>query len=210
MTEIASHRPRWAPLTLVAFVSLVICGYVGTAVAPKWANDNPEGLLMLHARIRHLLLALGGDIGWFSYAVIGGLRLALAFVVCHLIGRAYGDDVLRWFGRYLGASAESMKSMMAVFDKADWIVVPWFVGSNIVAVITGIRKMRPRRLATLLTIGISARLAFYWWLAQMFDDELDSVLSFLDRYQRPALIGSVVLMALIVGLNLRRGRNFVL
>ncbi len=165
---------------------------------------------MLHARIRHLLLALGGDIGWVSYAVIGGLRLALAFVVCHLIGRAYGDDVLRWFGRYLGASGESMKSMMAVFDKADWIVVPWFVGSNIVAAITGIRKMRPRRLATLLAIGISARLAFYWWLAQMFDDELDSVLSFLDRYQRPALIGSAVLMALIVGLNLRRGRNFVL
>ncbi len=210
--DVPAHpeRPAWAPLTLVAFVGLVICGYVATAIAPRWAITNPEGLLLLHSRIRHLLLALANDISWWSYAGIAGFRLALAFVVCHLIGRAYGTTVLEWFGKYLGVTADGERALMAGFDKADWIIVPFFVGSNLVAAITGIRRMNPLRLGTLLTVGLAARLAFYYWIAQIFDDELDKVLDFLARYQRPALIVSVVLVVLAISLNLRRGRDFEL
>ena len=81
--------PIWGFAAVAAFVALVVCGYVATAVAPTWANSNPEGLLALNARIRHLLLAVGGGIEWWPYLLVGGLRLALAFVVCHLIGRAF-------------------------------------------------------------------------------------------------------------------------
>ncbi len=210
ITGLPHLRPSWAPLTLVAFVGLVACGWFATAVATTWVNTNPEGLIALHARVRHLLLVAGSDIEWWVFGVIAGLRLAIAYAVCHLIGRAYGRDVLVWFGRYLGASAKQIQDTLQLFHRAEWIVIPFFVGSNIVAAISGISKVPARRLVPLVTIGIVGRLALWWWVAQIADDEVGAVLRFLDRYQRPALIISVVLTVVFILVNLRRGRDFQL
>lgn len=202
--------PAWGLVAVAAFVVLVVCGYVATAVAPTWANSNPEGLIALNARIRHLLLVVGGGISWWSYALIAGLRLALAFVVCHLIGRAYGNRVLEWFGQFLGFTPETIVTMQAGFDKVDWLIVPWFSGSNIVAAITGIRRMQPLRLAVLLAIGIVGRLALYWYIGKAFEDQIGTVLDFIGKYQWPLTALSIGLVVLTVGANLRRGRNFKL
>ncbi len=210
VTGLPHIRPRWAPLTLVAFVGLVACGWFATAVATTWVNTNPEGLIALHARVRHLLLVAGSDIEWWVFGLIAGLRLALAYAVCHLIGRAFGRDVLVWFGRYLGASAKQIQDTLQLFHRAEWIVIPFFVGSNIVAAISGISKVPARRLVPLVTIGIVGRLSLWWWVAQIADDEVDAVLRFLDRYQRPALIISIVLTVVFILVNLRRGRDFQL
>ena len=134
-------RPWWAPITLVAFVSLVVCSYIGTAVSTKWVNTNPEGLLLLSSRVRHLVAVAGGDIAFWAYFWIGFVRLALAFVVCHLIGRAYGRTVLIWFGKYLGVRAEQIHKIMGMFHQAEWFVIPFFAGSNIVAAISGISRV---------------------------------------------------------------------
>ncbi len=200
--------PWWGFVSVVAFVALVICGYVATGVAPNWATSNPEGLLALNARIRHLLLAIGGGIGWWPYFIIAGLRLALAFAVCHLIGRAFSERVLVWFGKYLGYRREQMSALIESFDRVEWVIVPWFAGSNIVAAISGIRRMHPVRLALLLAVGITARLALYWWLGQRFDDQLDSILDWVTRWQLPLTIGSVVLVLATIALNVKRGRSF--
>lgn len=200
--------PWWGFVALAAFVALVVCGYVATAVAPTWANSNPEGLLALNSRIRHLLLAVGGGVSFWSYAVIAGLRLALAFVVCHLIGRAFSDRTLEWFGKYLGYRREQMENLINGFDKVDWAIVPWFAGSNIVAAISGVRLMGPVRLGVLLTIGIAGRLVLYWWIGKAFESELDSVLSWLDRYQWPLTILSIGIVLATIFLNVRRGRTF--
>ena len=209
-SPVVERRPWWAPLTLVAWVGLVICGYIGTAVAPKWANTNPEGLLLLHARVRHLLAAAASDMSWWTYAVIGGARLAVAYAVCHLIGRAFGQDVLLWFGRYLGASRQQIQSTLQMFHRAEWVVVPFFVGSNIIAAITGITKTPLRRLIPLVGVGIAVRLPFWWAVAKIADDEVDAVLKFLQTYQRPALIITIVLLLVAVGTNIYRGRDFEL
>ena len=202
--------PWWAPITLVAFVALVVCSYVGTAVSTKWVNTNPEGLLLLSSRVRHLLAVAGGGIPFWSYFWIGAFRLGLAFVVCHLIGRAYGHTVLIWFGKYLGVRADQIRQMMSMFHHAEWFVIPFFVGSNIVGAISGITRVSWRRLALLMSIGLSVRLVFWWLVARIADNQIDAVLKFLNRYQTPALIASVVLTVVFVGVNLRRGRNFEL
>jgi hypothetical protein len=54
------------------------------------------------------------------------------------------------------------------------------------------------------------RVVFWWIIARIADDQVDSVLDFLAKYQRPALIASVVLTIVFVLFNLRRGRNFQL
>ncbi len=206
---VAVTRPRWAPLTLAGFVALVVCSNIGTAVSAKWVNTNPEGLLALSSRVRHLLL-VAGQMEWWSYGAIAFARLALAFVVCHLIGRAYGRTVLVWFGKFLGSTPQQINGIMQMFHAAEWFVVPFFAGSNIVAAITGITKMSTRRMAVLVTIGLAVRLPFWWLVAKLADDQVDSVLRFLARYQTPALIISIVLSVLVVSRNLYRGRDFEL
>jgi hypothetical protein len=210
LVESVAAPPWWAPLTLVAFVALVICSYIGTAVSTKWVNTNPEGLLMLSSRVRHLVAVAGGDIEFWAYFWIGGLRLALAFVVCHLIGRAYGRTVLLWFGKYLGVRADQIHSIMGLFHQAEWFVIPFFAGSNVVAAISGIARVSARKLAVLLTVGLVVRLLLWWEVARIADDEIDVVLDFLNKYQTPALIASIVLTVAFVAFNLRRGRNFEL
>ncbi len=203
-----AHRPpRWAPLTLVAFVGLVVCTNIANAT---WAtlvdNDtpNPGLLLLLSSRNRYLAVALGADVSLLTYAVVGFARIALAFAVCHLIGRAYSAQATGWFKRYLGFTDEAEAAFDRGFEKAEWALIPVFAGSNVVAVLTGVRRTPVRKLAVLLTIGIAGRLVFVWWLSRFFDDELDGFLDFTTRYQWWVLGASILAVVLVNFKNLRR------
>lgn len=200
-----SHRPPWAPLTLAAFVGLVIATNVAGATWAKWLESSPETLLLLSSRNRYLALALGADVSWFGYWVIGFARIALAFVVCHLIGRAYADDALRWFVKYLGVTPEALDQFNRGFAKAQWFIVPFFAGSNLVAALSGVHRTGWARLAVLLSVGIVGRLVLIWWLAQIFDEELEDFVGWLQRYSWWAVGISVVLVLLVNARNFRRG-----
>ncbi|MET0145778.1 MAG: hypothetical protein ABW328_13485 [Ilumatobacteraceae bacterium] len=196
--------PRWAPLTLVAFVGLVVCTNVANVVWARWANTNPEGLMALSSRQRYLVLAVAGGISPFWYVVIGAARIAAAFLVCHVVGRAYREQALSWFTRYLGMSRSSLDTFNSGFAKAEVGLVPFFAGSNIVGVLTGIHRTPPLRLAILLGVGIAGRLALMWFLAKAFEDQLLDVLGFLQRYQWWAL---GISLAAVIGVNVRNLRR---
>jgi hypothetical protein len=198
-------RPWWAPLSIVAIVALVICTNVANAVWARWIDTNPAALLALSSRQRYLALSVPAGIGVLPYVVIGTLRIAAAFVVCHLAGRAYRDDLLRLFTRYLGLTPEALDAYHQALDKAEVAVIPFFVGSNIVAVLTGIRRTHPLKLAVLLAIGIAGRLALIWWLAKAFEEPLEDFLRVVQRFQWWVLIASIVLVVLINVRNFRRG-----
>lgn len=197
-------RPRWAPLTLVAFVGLVICSNIATAVWARWVNSNPEGLLLLSSRNRYLALTLAAGVSLVTYAVIAFARIAAAFIVCHLIGRAYAGEVLGWFKKYLGVNDEAIASFDRGFEKAEWALIPFFAGSNLVAALSGVRQTPIVRLVTLLSIGIAARLVLMWWLARTFEDQLVDFLEWVARYQWWLVGASVVLVVLVNLKNFRR------
>ena len=202
----APHTPPWwAPLTLVAFVALIICTNVANGVWASWVNNRPEALLLLSSRQRYLVLVVAGGISPFTYAVIATVRIAAAFIVCHLIGRAYRETALSWFTRYLGFTPEALDVYNRNFSKAEIGLIPFFAGSNIVAVLTGIHRTPPLRLAVLLGLGIAGRLALMWWLAKTFEAPLLDILDFLQRYQWWALGISIALVLLINLRNFRRG-----
>jgi membrane protein DedA with SNARE-associated domain len=139
--------------------------------------------------------------------VIATVRLTAAAAVCHFLGRAYGDHALRWFSRFLGMTPEAVDRFEQQYRTAEWVLIPIFVGSNIVFVLSGTVKTRWRRILPLLFAGIAARLALLWWLAKQFESEVKSVIDFLQRYQYPIIIGSIVLVVLSHVLNFRRGRG---
>ncbi|WP_395152984.1 hypothetical protein [Ilumatobacter sp.] len=197
-------RPAWAPLALAAFVGLVICSNIASAVWARWVNTNPEGLLLLSSRNRYLALTLAAGVSLPFYVVIGFLRVGAAFVVCHLVGRAYRDDVMGWFTKYLGLTKESLDAFDRGFEKAEWALIPFFAGSNIVAALSGVKQTPPVKLFALLTVGIAGRLTLMWWLARTFEDQLVDVLEWLQRYQWWAVGASVGLVVLVNARNLRR------
>lgn len=198
-------RPAWGPIALAAFVMLVIASNVATAVWARWVDTNPAGLLVLSSRNRYLALTLAAGVPVWAYAVIATIRITAAFVVCHLIGRAYRAQALNWFTRYLGVTAEQLDSFQRGFEKSQWVVIPFFVGSNIVGVISGVHRTGPVKMAALLGVGIAVRLTLFWWVARMFEAPLVDFLEWLQRYQWWAVAISVGFVVLINARNLRRG-----
>jgi hypothetical protein len=198
-------RPSWAPLTLVAFVALVICTNIANGVWAKWVNTNPSGLLILSSRNRYLALTLASGVPLGSFVLIATARITAAFVVCHMIGRAYRDDAIGWFTKYLGVTKESIDTFNRGFAKAEWAIIPFFVGSNIVAALSGVHRTRPVRLAGLLAIGIAGRLLLIWWMARTFEDQLVTILEWLAKYQWWAVGISIGIVVLVNVRNLRRG-----
>lgn len=199
------QRPGWAPLTLAAFVGLVVCTNVAGATWAKLLESSPETLLLLSSRNRYLVLALGADVSPFAYWLIGSARIAAAFFVCHLIGRAYAEVALGWFVKYLGVTPEALDQFNRVFDRAEWVIIPFFAGSNLIAALSGFHRTPWRRLVLLLAIGILGRLALIWWLARLFQEELEDVVGWMQRYSWWLVGISVVVVLLVNVRNFRRG-----
>lgn len=190
---------------LAAFVGLVIATNVATAVWARWIETNPAGLLALSSRNRYLALTLAAGVPMATYVALATARITTAFAVCHLIGRAYRGHALNWFTRYLGMTPESLDAFQRIYERAKWVVIPFFVGSNIVAVISGVQRTSARVLALLLGIGIAARLALFWWLARVFEAPLVDFLDWVQRYQWWVVGISVLLVLAVNSNNFRRG-----
>ena len=201
------HRPAYGPFLLAAFVGLVVCTNIANVGYASWANSRPELLITLSSRNRYLIFAVGAGISPVTWALIATIRLTLAAAVCHFLGRAYGDQALRWFTRFLGMSAESVDRFEQQYRTAEWVLIPIFVGSNIVFVLSGTVKTRWRRILPLLLAGIAGRLALLWWLAKQFESEVKSVTNFLQRWQIPIIIASVAVVLISNVVNFRRGRG---
>ncbi|MFW2333656.1 hypothetical protein [Ilumatobacter sp.] len=199
------ERPSWAPLTLAGFIALLICTNIAGATWAKLLESSPEVLLMLSSRNRYLVLALGADVWSPGYWVIGFVRIALAFVVCHLIGRAYSATALKWFVKYLGVTPEALEQFNRWFAKAEWVIIPFFAGSNLVAALSGVHRTPFARMALLLSVGIIGRLVLIWWLARIFQEELERFVGWLQRYSWWMVGISVVIVLAVNMRNFRQG-----
>jgi membrane protein DedA with SNARE-associated domain len=200
------ERPWYGPYLLVVFVALVVCTNIAN-VGFATVKAHPERLIMLSSRNRYLILAVGAHISPLAYVAIATVRLTVAAAVCHFIGRAYGDQALRWFTRFLGMTTQAVDRFEQQYRTAEWVLIPIFVGSNIVFVLSGTVKTRWRRILPLLLLGIAGRLALLWWLAKQFKSQVESVTNFLQRWQVPIIIVSIVLVVVSNLLNIRRGRS---
>jgi membrane protein DedA with SNARE-associated domain len=194
---------RTGPVWLVLFVALVVCTNIASATWATMHDSHPAGLLWLSSRNRFLVAVVPTGLPLWQWCLIATARLGAAAVVCHMIGRAYGDQALRWFWRFLGMQQEQVGKFEKAFDDAEWLVVPFFVGSNIMWVLSGAARSSWKRLLPLALVGLAARLALLWWLAKQFESQLNSALRFVDRYQWWFLAGSIIVVVLANVRNLR-------
>lgn len=198
--------PRHGPLWVVLFVGLVVATNVAAATWAKLDDEHPLQLLMLSSRNRYLVITAATAPGFASWALVGALRLFVAAAVCHMIGRCYGDRALRWFWKFLGMPQEQVAKFEQQIARAEWFVVPFFVGSNIVWALTGAAGTTWRKLAPMFAIGVGVRMLLIWWLAEQFEGPLDDFINLTNRYQLWIIIGSVAVVLLVNLRNFRAGR----
>jgi membrane protein DedA with SNARE-associated domain len=56
--------------------------------------------------------------------------------------------------------------------------------------------MPPRRFALLVSIGIAAKLAFYWWLGGVLEDQIRAAIAWIDRWQWWVVAGLFLLSSI--------------
>jgi uncharacterized membrane protein YuzA (DUF378 family) len=100
---------------------------------------------------------------------------------------------------------EAIDAFNRGFDKAEWALIPFFAGSNIVAALTGVHRTPLSRLIPLWIIGVAGRVVLMWWLARTFERQLVDFLEWLQRYQWWAVGLSVAAVAFVNVRNMRRG-----
>ncbi len=198
--------PRYGPFAIAAFIGLVICSNVASATWAALDNEHPARLLMLSARNRFLVVTVPSGISPITWSLLAFARLGASALVCHLVGRAYGDRALRWFWKFMGMPQEQVGKFEQAFSKAEWVVVPFFVGSNIVWVLSGAARTTWKRLVPLFALGLAARLALVWWLARQFEEEVRSAMRWVDRYQLWVILGSIAIVVLVNVRNFRPRR----
>lgn len=190
---LSPRNPRVRVLT-IAFTVLVVCTNIGSITAPSLVKRSPELLLALSSRIRHLLFSVPADINPVAYAAIGYGRLMLAGLICYELGRVAGERLFTWFDAQLaGERPATLRWIERAVERADWLLVAIFPGSNVVCFLVGKRQMHRRRFAAMLSLGIAVRLTWVWLAAKQFESELKTALDFIDRYQRWFVIGFLVL-----------------
>jgi len=206
VTADEAPAPRSAPIWMAGFIALVVCTNIAAASWASLDNEHPLKLLMLSSRNRYLVLTAPSGVSPFEWALVGAARLAAAAFVCHMMGRCYGDRALRWFWKFLGMPQEQVAKFEQRVNDAEWFVVPFFVGSNIVWALTGAAGTSWKRLAPMFAVGVAARLILIWWLADVFESQLRGFVEWTNRYQLWIILVSVALVVLANVRNFRRGR----
>ena len=196
--------PRYAVFAVAAFVGLVVCSNIASASWAALDSEHPAKLLMLSSRNRYLIVTVASDISPLTWSLIATARIGLAALVCHFVGRAYGDRALRWFWKFMGMPQQQVAKFEQSFARAEWVLIPFFVGSNIVWVLTGAAQTTWKRLVPLFAIGIALRLSVLWWLAKQFEEEVRSAMRWVDQYQFWVIGASIAVVVLVNVRNLRR------
>jgi len=167
---------------LIASGLLFAIGTFGSNVGPAWIDERPAVVLALSSRNRNLFASVP-FIDPLPYALIGFTRVFVAGIVLFYLGRWYGDRALGWTEKQVGELPALYRWFAKAMDKAGWLVIILFCGSNLVWMMAGNRRIAPRKYAFFLAIGIAIRLAILWAGGKAFEDQIRSFLKWMEDYQ---------------------------
>jgi membrane protein DedA with SNARE-associated domain len=193
-------HPRWLlPLLGGLIILLVIATNVGNAVWASWIESNPLGLLALNSSNKYLL-ATSVNASFVPFLVIGTLRLLAPDPLFYAIGYLYGDRALHWARDVFPGSKpliEQVRQDDGVIRTALNVLVV-VAPNNLVCLIAGVTRFPLRRFIVLNVVGTVGRVLLMRWIGMVFEDQIESVLDVVARYQKWLLYGSIALVVIYV------------
>jgi membrane protein DedA with SNARE-associated domain len=192
-------------LFLVPVTILAVAGIVGNAIFPTLIAEAPSLVPALTTRADRLLLVVPlvpGEV-FLSIALI---RELIGDPLFYLFGRRYGDVGVRWIEHRSGPDARWLRTVERLFRRAAYVVVAlWPI--NVVCLLAGATKMRPLAFFSLNITGTLVRIALIFWLGDVLEDPIRSVVSFITRYQWYLTGITFTLVAVSLVRQGRRGRG---
>jgi membrane protein YqaA with SNARE-associated domain len=161
---------------------LFAIGTVGSNVGPAWVDERPALVLAMSSRNRNLLGSVP-FIDPLAYTLIGFSRVLLAGVVLFFLGRWYGATAIRWTEGQVGELPSIYGWFQRTVDRAGWLMLLLMPGSNLVCMMAGYRRMKPRLFMVCICIGIAAKLIALWIGGKIFEDQIRWFLDAINDYQ---------------------------
>jgi len=206
-TSATSDHVRVAPWArrgiLVSAGLLFALGTFGSNIGPAWIDERPAVVLALSSRNRNLFASVP-FIDAISYSVIGFVRVFLAAIVLFYLGRWYGHRAITWTETRVGELPPIYRWFQTGVDRAGWLLVILMPGSNLVCIMAGYRRMAPRLFVPLVSIGIVLKLVVLWAGGRAFEDQIRSVLNWIEDYQWWVVAGLFLISFLQSGRQARR------
>jgi len=201
--------PGQRRLVLVLSGLLYAIGTFGSIVGLTWVDDRPAVVLALSSRNRNLLGSVP-YIDLLPYALIGFGRILLAGVTLFFLGRWYGTKAIEWTEGQVGELPAIYRWFQRAVDRAGWLLLLLMPASNLVCMMAGYRRMRPRKFVALISVGIAFKLVVLWIGGKAFSDEIETGIEFINKYQWWVIGGLVALSFLQSGNKVRKSMPEVL
>lgn len=192
----------------VSIVALVIANNAGNAMWAKWIDEQPYLLLALNSSNKYVI-GTAPSSALLLVVVISTARLLAPDPLFWLMGHLYRDRAEHWARRVF----PGMNRMFDQFDSdkggfartMDVLLV--VMPNNPVCLLAGVAGVKFGRMITLSLIGTVGRILLLRGIAAVFEEEIQSVLDFVSRYQSLFWRISIVFVILFIGWQLlgRRG-----
>ena len=204
---VPEREPRRGPLALLIapIVVLVACGYIADALWPTLVESHPLWLLGLSARNRYAVMTVN-RIDLWAYYLVGTGRLLLPDPLFFALGWFYGPAALRWMERRTPTVGTMMRRLEGWFARRGHALVV-IMPNNYVCLIAGAAQMSPPVFALLNVTGTVGRLLLLQVIGDVFSGPIDWFLRLVGEYRIPLLVISIVVVAVMAGGELRRGRK---
>jgi membrane protein DedA with SNARE-associated domain len=207
----AATRSKWhLPLLLVPVACVVTAGYVANALAPTLVNEHPLWLIAL-SPINRYLLATTNYLTATEYFGVGFVRHVLPDPFYWLLGYWYGDRALRWavetYPMLRSVAGEDGRALEQPGTRKILYPLAFLAPNTWVSLLCGAARLPFATFALLNATGTLARLVLFRWLGRVFDDEIETVIDFIARYQMPATIISIVVVLVGAALQFRKGKG---
>jgi len=194
-------------LLVAPIILLVIASNVGDALATTLATTNPLALVALNARSRNLVLVTN-ELDAFSYYTVATLRLLVSDPLFFLLGYWYGDAAVRWMEKRTRTFGDTLRQIERWFGKAAYPLV-FLMPNNYICLFAGASGMPVAGFFAANITGTVVRLYLLRRVGETFEAPIDGLLGFLGEYRIPLLIISVVLVAVVSLMELRKGNSEV-
>ena len=169
-------------LLLVITSILFAAGTIGSNIGPALVDNHPILVLILSARNRNLFGSVP-FIDPYPFFGSGFFRILAASSALYFTGRIFGERALRWTESQVGEMPRIYQWTERATMRAGWLAVLLMPSSNIVCLLVGHLKMAPKKFFALLIPGIVIRLTAIWFGGKALEDQIRSVLNWIDQYQ---------------------------
>lgn len=184
-------------------IAFYVMAVVGDVFLSYLHDRHPALFIALNSRNRNLALAKPG-LDWWSFFVIGTVRLLISDPLFFLLGRWYGDAGVRWIEKRSPTYGPLARGAERWFGKAAYPLVV-IAPNNFICLFAGAGGMAVPVFFALNLVGTVGRLVVLWFVTDTVAEPLDWIRDLISGNRVPFLVLSVALVALSLFLDRKAG-----